>query len=93
MHILLFGLSEQVSKKVSTCKRAKEMWEKLEKLHGKKEKKDGVPSCVNLLPSSKVDGVLALNESKTIKSKFKRMISKLEFENVFLLKTKLDFEN
>ncbi|KAL4302875.1 hypothetical protein GQ457_10G021220 [Hibiscus cannabinus] len=38
------------------------MWEKLEKLYGKEEKKDGVPSCANLLSSSKVDGGLALNE-------------------------------
>ncbi|KAL4353901.1 hypothetical protein GQ457_06G009140 [Hibiscus cannabinus] len=42
MHILLCGLSEEVSKKVFTCKRAKEMWEKVEKLYGKKEKKDGI---------------------------------------------------
>ncbi|KAL4277938.1 hypothetical protein GQ457_03G023930 [Hibiscus cannabinus] len=41
MHILLCGLNEEVSKKVSTCKRAKEMWEKLERLYGKEEKKDG----------------------------------------------------
>ncbi|KAK8565598.1 hypothetical protein V6N12_059156 [Hibiscus sabdariffa] len=62
MHILLCGLNEEVSKKVSTCKRAKEMWEKLERLYGKEEKKDGVLSCANLLQSSKVDGVVALNE-------------------------------
>ncbi|KAL4351402.1 hypothetical protein GQ457_06G010700 [Hibiscus cannabinus] len=55
MHILLCGLNEEVSKKVSTCKRAKEMWEKLERLYGKEEKKDGAPSCANLLSSSKVD--------------------------------------
>ncbi|KAL4324552.1 hypothetical protein GQ457_11G021700 [Hibiscus cannabinus] len=35
MDILLCGLNEEVSKKVSTCKRAKEMWEKLERLYGK----------------------------------------------------------
>ncbi|KAL4332673.1 hypothetical protein GQ457_07G006530 [Hibiscus cannabinus] len=35
MHILLCGLNEEVSKKVSTWKRAKEMWEKLEGLYGK----------------------------------------------------------
>ncbi|KAL4360989.1 hypothetical protein GQ457_04G015300 [Hibiscus cannabinus] len=64
MHILLCGLNEEVSKKVSTCKRAKEMWEKLERIYGKEEKKDDAPSCANLLSSSKVDGVLALNESK-----------------------------
>ncbi|KAL4353560.1 hypothetical protein GQ457_06G007170 [Hibiscus cannabinus] len=64
MHILLCGLNVEVSKKVSTCKRAKEMWEKLERLYGKEEKKDGVPSCANLLKSSKVDGVLALDEPK-----------------------------
>ncbi|KAL4339996.1 hypothetical protein GQ457_08G025720 [Hibiscus cannabinus] len=69
------------------------MWEKLEKLYGKEAKKDGVPSCANLIQSSKVDGVLALDEPKTINSKFKKMISKLEFENDFLLKTKLDFKN
>ncbi|KAL4320286.1 hypothetical protein GQ457_18G024700 [Hibiscus cannabinus] len=62
MHILLCGLNEEVSKKVSTCKSAKEIWEKLEKLYGKEEKRDGVPSCANLLQSSKVDGVLALDE-------------------------------
>ncbi|KAL4378862.1 hypothetical protein GQ457_02G023850 [Hibiscus cannabinus] len=121
MHILLCGLNEEVSKNVSTCKRTKEMWEKLEKLYGKEEKKDGAPSCANLLQSSKVDGVLALDEPKvssnscdsnfysfdelqdafdelylefeTMNSKFKKMISKLEVENDFLLKTKLDFEN
>ncbi|KAL4384590.1 hypothetical protein GQ457_15G019700 [Hibiscus cannabinus] len=120
-HIILCGLSEDVSQKVSTCKRAKEMWEKLEKLYGKEEKKDGVPPCANLLQSSKVDGVLALNEPKissnsseldsysfdelqdafnelylgfeTMNSKFMKIISKLEFENDFLLNTKLDFEN
>ncbi|KAL4291153.1 hypothetical protein GQ457_14G019410 [Hibiscus cannabinus] len=54
MHILLCGLSEEVSKKISTCKRGKEMWEKLEKLYVKKEKKNGVPSCANLLHSSKL---------------------------------------
>ncbi|KAK8559970.1 hypothetical protein V6N12_012780 [Hibiscus sabdariffa] len=70
MHILLCGLSEEVSKKVSTCKRAKEMWEKLERLYGKEEKKDGVPSCANLLQSSKVDGVLALNEPEVCWSKW-----------------------
>ncbi|KAL4278839.1 hypothetical protein GQ457_03G025240 [Hibiscus cannabinus] len=121
MHILLCGLNEEVSKKVSTCKRAKEMWEKLERLYGKEEKKDGAPSCANLLSSSKVDGVLALNEPEvssnscdsnsysfeelqdafdelflefeTMNSKFKKIISKLECENDFLLKTKLNFEN
>ncbi|KAL4278981.1 hypothetical protein GQ457_03G031340 [Hibiscus cannabinus] len=121
MHILLCGLNEEVFKKVSTCKRAKEIWEKLERLYGKEEKKDGAPSCANLLSSSKVDGVLALNEPEvssnsydsnsysfdelqdafdelylefvTMNSKFKKMISKLEIENDFLLKTKLDFEN
>ncbi|KAL4289539.1 hypothetical protein GQ457_14G004360 [Hibiscus cannabinus] len=106
MHILLCGLNEEVSKKVSTCKRAKEMWEKLERLYGKEEKKDGAPSCANLLSSSKVDGVLALDEPElqdafdelflefeTMNSKFKKMISKLECENDFLLKRKLDFEN
>ncbi|KAL4312259.1 hypothetical protein GQ457_01G026230 [Hibiscus cannabinus] len=40
MHILLCGLNEEVSKKVSTFKRAKKMWEKLERLYGKEEKKD-----------------------------------------------------
>ncbi|KAL4342243.1 hypothetical protein GQ457_08G031610 [Hibiscus cannabinus] len=55
MHILFCGLNEEVSKKVSTCKRAKEMWEKLERLYVKEEKKDGAPSCANLLQSSKVD--------------------------------------
>ncbi|KAL4386967.1 hypothetical protein GQ457_09G022180 [Hibiscus cannabinus] len=68
MHILLCGLIEEVSKKVSTCKRAKEMWEKLERLYGKEEKKDGAPSCANLLSSSKVDGVLALNEPERAKN-------------------------
>ncbi|KAK8708938.1 hypothetical protein V6N13_059973 [Hibiscus sabdariffa] len=66
MHILLCGLNEEVSKKVSTCKRAKEMWEKLERLYGKEEKKDGVPSCANLLQSIKVDGVVALDEPKVL---------------------------
>ncbi|KAL4282084.1 hypothetical protein GQ457_03G020760 [Hibiscus cannabinus] len=93
MHILLCSLNEE---------------KKLEKLYvdKKEEKKDGVPSYANLLSSSKVDGVLALNELElqdsfnelylefdTINSKFKKMISKLEVENDFLLKTKLDFEN
>ncbi|KAL4348116.1 hypothetical protein GQ457_17G008000 [Hibiscus cannabinus] len=64
MHNLLCSLSEDVSKKVSTCKRAKETWEKLERLYGKEEKKDSGPSCANLLQSSKVDGVLALDEPK-----------------------------
>ncbi|KAL4282430.1 hypothetical protein GQ457_16G003140 [Hibiscus cannabinus] len=64
MHMLLYGLNEEVSKQVSTCKSAKDIWEKLEKLYGnkKEEKKDGVTSCANLLQSSKVDGVLALDE-------------------------------
>ncbi|KAL4290391.1 hypothetical protein GQ457_14G023480 [Hibiscus cannabinus] len=66
MHILLCGISEEVSKKVSTCKRVKEMWENLEKLYSKEEKKDGVPSCANLLQSSKVVGVFALNEPKML---------------------------
>ncbi|KAK8997689.1 hypothetical protein V6N11_012234 [Hibiscus sabdariffa] len=64
MHILLCGLNDEVSKKVSTCKRAKEMWEKLERPYGKEEKKDGVPSCACILSSSKVDGALALDEPK-----------------------------
>ncbi|KAL4278657.1 hypothetical protein GQ457_03G026250 [Hibiscus cannabinus] len=51
MYILFCGLNEEVSKK-------------LERLYGKEEKKDGTPSCVNLLQSSKVDGVVALNEPK-----------------------------
>ncbi|KAL4379723.1 hypothetical protein GQ457_02G029170 [Hibiscus cannabinus] len=113
MHIILCGLSEGVSKKVSTCKRAKETWEKLEKLYRKEEKKDGVPSCANLLQSSKVDGVLTLDKPKVssnsneldsysldelqdafdelylefeaMNSKFKKIISKLEFENDFVL--------
>ncbi|KAL4363059.1 hypothetical protein GQ457_04G019540 [Hibiscus cannabinus] len=116
MHMLLCGLNEEVSKKVSTCKSAKEIWEKLEKLYGKEEKKDGVPSCANILSSSKVDGVLALDELEVssnscdsnsysfeelqdafdelflefeiMNSKFKKIISKLECENDFLLKTK-----
>ncbi|KAL4279608.1 hypothetical protein GQ457_03G012590 [Hibiscus cannabinus] len=62
MHMLLCGLNEEVSKNVSTCKSAKEIWEKLEKLYGKEEKKYGVPSCANLIQSSKVDGVLVFNE-------------------------------
>ncbi|KAL4362966.1 hypothetical protein GQ457_04G026180 [Hibiscus cannabinus] len=64
MHTLLCGLNDEVSKQVSTCKSAKDIWEKLEKLYGnkKEEKKGGVPSCACLLSSSKVDGVLALNE-------------------------------
>ncbi|KAL4363351.1 hypothetical protein GQ457_04G019590 [Hibiscus cannabinus] len=121
MHIFFCVLKEEVSKKVSTCKRAKETWVKLERLYGKEEKKDGVPSCDNLLSSSNVDGVLTLNEPEvssnscdsnsypfeelqdafdelylefeTMNSKFKKMISKLEIENDFLLKTKLNFEN
>ncbi|KAK8705476.1 hypothetical protein V6N13_049078 [Hibiscus sabdariffa] len=64
MHILLCGPSEDVSRKVSTYKRTKELWEKLDKLYGKKEKKDSFPSCANLLQSSKVEGVLALDEPK-----------------------------
>ncbi|KAL4355246.1 hypothetical protein GQ457_06G008170 [Hibiscus cannabinus] len=66
MHTLLCGLNEEVSKQVSTCKSAKNIWEKLDKLYGDKEeeKKDGVPSCANLLSSSKVDDVLAFNESE-----------------------------
>ncbi|GMI77659.1 hypothetical protein HRI_001435200 [Hibiscus trionum] len=122
MHILYCGLNEDVSKKVSTCKSAKDIWEKLEKLYGNKkgEKKDDDQSCANPLSNPKVDGVLALEEPKvssnsnelnsysfdelqdafdelflefeTMNSKFKKMISILEFENDFLLKTKLDFE-
>ncbi|KAL4346788.1 hypothetical protein GQ457_17G011520 [Hibiscus cannabinus] len=123
MHTLLCSLNEDVSKRVSTCKSAQEIWEKLEKFYSNKneEKKDRVSSCANLFSSSNVDGVLALDEPKvssnstelnsytfdelqdafdelflefeTMNSKFKKMISKLEFENDFLLKTKLDFEN
>ncbi|KAL4278600.1 hypothetical protein GQ457_03G012980 [Hibiscus cannabinus] len=37
MHTFLFGLNDDVSKNVSSCKSAKEMWEKLEKLYKKKE--------------------------------------------------------
>ncbi|KAL4333351.1 hypothetical protein GQ457_07G009740 [Hibiscus cannabinus] len=64
MHTLLCGLNEEVSKQVSTCKSAKDIWEKLEKLYDnkKEDKKDGVSSCANLLLSSNVDGVLALNK-------------------------------
>ncbi|KAL4369644.1 hypothetical protein GQ457_05G005790 [Hibiscus cannabinus] len=53
MHTLLCGLNEKVSKKVFTCKSAKDIWEKLEKFYGnkKEEKKDGVPLCANLLSS------------------------------------------
>ncbi|KAL4311419.1 hypothetical protein GQ457_01G030350 [Hibiscus cannabinus] len=69
MHIFLCGLSENVSKKVSTCKRAKEMWEKLERIYGKEEKKDGVSSCTNLIQSSKVDDVLAFDEPKPVRFK------------------------
>ncbi|GMI69743.1 hypothetical protein HRI_000643600 [Hibiscus trionum] len=123
MHILYCGLNEEVSKKISTCKNAKELWEKLEKLYGNKkgEKKDDDQSCANPLSNPKVDGVLALEEPKvssnsselysysfdelqdafdelflefeTMNSKFKKMISKLEIENDFLLKTRVDFEN
>ncbi|GMI78148.1 hypothetical protein HRI_001484100 [Hibiscus trionum] len=120
IHILLCALSEEISKKISPSKSAKEIWEKLEKLYGKEEKKDDASSCAILLSTPKVDGVMALDEPKvssnsndpnaysfdelqdafnelylefeTMNSKFKKMISKLEFENDFLLKTKLDFE-
>ncbi|KAL4348333.1 hypothetical protein GQ457_17G006340 [Hibiscus cannabinus] len=71
MHMLLCGLNEEVSKNFSTCKSAKEIWEKLEKLYGKEEKKDGVPSCANLIQSSKVDGVLAFNEPEQRKKHLK----------------------
>ncbi|KAL4312792.1 hypothetical protein GQ457_01G022680 [Hibiscus cannabinus] len=66
MHTLHCGLNEDVSKQVSTCKSDKEIWEKLEKLYGnkKEDKKDGVSSCANLLSSSKVDSVFALDELK-----------------------------
>ncbi|KAL4383367.1 hypothetical protein GQ457_15G000090 [Hibiscus cannabinus] len=72
MHILPCGLSEDISKKVSTCKRAKEMWEKLDRLYGKEDKKNGVPSCANILKSSKVDDVLALNENKGLQSGYEQ---------------------
>ncbi|KAL4363466.1 hypothetical protein GQ457_04G025190 [Hibiscus cannabinus] len=51
MHTLLCGLDEEVSKKVSTCKSAKDIWVKLEKLYGNKkgEKKDDASSCANRL--------------------------------------------
>ncbi|KAL4312013.1 hypothetical protein GQ457_01G006220 [Hibiscus cannabinus] len=39
MHTLLCGLNDDVSKNVSSCKTAKEMWEKLEKLYKKEEMK------------------------------------------------------
>ncbi|KAL4273741.1 hypothetical protein GQ457_13G019290 [Hibiscus cannabinus] len=39
MHTLLCGLNDDISKKVSSCKSAKEMWEKLEKLYKKEEVK------------------------------------------------------
>ncbi|KAL4319642.1 hypothetical protein GQ457_18G015690 [Hibiscus cannabinus] len=64
------GCKEAPKKKknqmISRCKSAKDIWEKLEKLYynKKEEKKDGVQSCANLLSSSKVDGVLALNVMK-----------------------------
>ncbi|KAL4312927.1 hypothetical protein GQ457_01G018610 [Hibiscus cannabinus] len=121
MYILLCGLNEEVSKTVSTCKRVKEMWDKLKRLYEKEEKRDGVSSRAKLLQSSKVDGVLALDEPnvssnsneldsysfddlqdsfdelylkfEAMNSKFKKIISKLEVENDFLLKIKLDFEN
>ncbi|KAL4326121.1 hypothetical protein GQ457_11G023610 [Hibiscus cannabinus] len=35
MHIFLCGLSEDVPRKVSTCKGVKEMWEKFQRLYGK----------------------------------------------------------
>ncbi|KAL4387364.1 hypothetical protein GQ457_09G019720 [Hibiscus cannabinus] len=77
MHTLLCGLNDEVSKKVCTCKSAKDIWEKLEKLYGnkKEEKKGGVPSCACLLSSSKVDGVLALNEPEVCWRKWKEMQS------------------
>ncbi|KAL4325767.1 hypothetical protein GQ457_11G030270 [Hibiscus cannabinus] len=37
IHTLFCGLNDDVSKNVSSCKSAKEMWEKLEKLYKKKE--------------------------------------------------------
>ncbi|KAL4297623.1 hypothetical protein GQ457_12G012450 [Hibiscus cannabinus] len=39
MHTLLCGLNDEVSKQVSFCKGAKDMWEKLEKLYKKEEMK------------------------------------------------------
>ncbi|KAK8507644.1 hypothetical protein V6N12_017937 [Hibiscus sabdariffa] len=39
MHILLCGLNEEVSKKVSTCKRHKEMWGKLETIWQRREER------------------------------------------------------
>ncbi|KAL4360640.1 hypothetical protein GQ457_04G022290 [Hibiscus cannabinus] len=74
MYILLCGLNEEVLKKVSTCKRAKEMWEKLEKLYGKEEKKDGFPSCANLFQSSKVDE----KENLDLKVKLESLIKEKE---------------
>ncbi|KAL4309114.1 hypothetical protein GQ457_01G055510 [Hibiscus cannabinus] len=76
MHMLLCGLNEEVSKNVSTCKSAKEIWEKLEKLYGKEEKKDGVPSCANLIQSSKVDDVLAFNEPESKPERFSSFSTK-----------------
>ncbi|KAL4362162.1 hypothetical protein GQ457_04G020740 [Hibiscus cannabinus] len=40
MHIFLCALNEDMSKNVSQSKSAKEIWEKLEKLYEKEEKKD-----------------------------------------------------
>ncbi|KAL4280283.1 hypothetical protein GQ457_03G006520 [Hibiscus cannabinus] len=39
MHTLICGLNDDVFKNVSSCKSAKEMWEKLEKLYKKEEMK------------------------------------------------------
>ncbi|KAL4339353.1 hypothetical protein GQ457_08G036080 [Hibiscus cannabinus] len=97
MYTLLCGLNDDVSKNVSSCKSAKEMWEKLEKLYKKEEMK-----C------AKVDNKLAHEE---LKLSFNSLISflysfdelqdvydelVLKFENHFLEKQEesgFKFEN
>ncbi|KAL4377577.1 hypothetical protein GQ457_02G028990 [Hibiscus cannabinus] len=53
MHTLFCGLNDDVSKRVSSCKSAKEIWEKLEKLYKKEDMK-----------WAKVDDKLAHEEPK-----------------------------
>ncbi|KAL4290406.1 hypothetical protein GQ457_14G013490 [Hibiscus cannabinus] len=53
MHTLLCGLNDDVSKNVSSCKSAKEMWEKLEKLYKKEEMKCAKYNLSSHIPAAK----------------------------------------
>ncbi|KAL4348763.1 hypothetical protein GQ457_17G006120 [Hibiscus cannabinus] len=68
MHTLLCGLNDDVSKNVSSCKSAKEMWEKLEKLYKKEEMKCAKNVTDTSLPQA-VDNVSHLNYESSTKNK------------------------